>query len=370
MQNLVRMRFVPAGPSVDPHQEVGRVRGTPYSLWTILVIVLLLTADSALSGPLCAATAAGYHLLANRTLGGEGFWDYLAIDQKARRLYISRWSHVMVLDADSYQVIGDITGIQGVHGIAIVPEFGNGFITEDEANRVTIFDLRTLKKTGTAKTGNSPDGMIYDSSSKRVFVFSGDGKVTAVNAATGAVEGSAELGGSPEFAASDGRGHIYNNLEDKSEVVQIDSASLRILKRWSLAPGESPSGMAIDVVHHRLFVGCRNRKLVVMDSDTGKVVTTVPIGDGVDANRFDPETNLVFSSNGDGTLTVVHEDSENVYSVIADVPTRRGARTMELDSRTHRVYLVTAQLGPQPTQPHTPPPMVPGTFELLVYGQM
>ncbi|MGA9464052.1 MAG: YncE family protein [Terracidiphilus sp.] len=348
------------------------MRGTLYSRWTMLLVVLLvLAADSALlSGPLYAATAAGYHLLAHRTLGGEDFWDYLAIDQQARRLYISRWSHVMVVDADSYQLVGNIPGIQGVHGIAIAPEFGKGFITEDEANRIMIFDLRTLTKTATAMTGNSPDGMIYDSSSKRVFVFSGDGKVTAVNAATGEVVGSAALGGSPEFAASDGRGHIYNNLEDKSEVVQIDSRNLRILNRWSLAPGESPSGMAIDAVHHRLFVGCRNRKLVVMDSDTGKVVTTIPISDGVDANRFDPATNLVFSSNGVGTLTVVHEDSENAYSLVASIPTKRGARTMELDPRTHRVYLVTAQLGPQPSQPHTPPPMVSGTFELLVYGQM
>jgi DNA-binding beta-propeller fold protein YncE len=347
------------------------VRGTLNSLWSMLVIVLLvLTADSALNGPLYAATAAGYHLLAHRTLGGEDFWDYLAIDQQARRLYISRWSHVMVVDADSYRVVGDIPGIQGVHGIAIAPEFGRGFITEDEANRITIFDLRTLKKTAIAKTGNSPDGMIYDSASKRVFVFSGDGKVTAVNAATGEVVGSATLGGSPEFAASDGRGHIYNNLEDKSEVVQIDSRNLRILNRWSLAPGKSPSGMAIDAVHHRLFVGCRNQKLVVMDSDTGKVVTTLPIGGGVDANRFDPATNLVFSSNGVGSLTVVHEDSENAYSLVASIATKRGARTMELDPRTHRVYLVTAQLGPQPSQPHTPPPMVPGTFELLVFGQM
>ena len=346
------------------------MRGILNSIWTTIFVLLVVTAYSATSDPIGAATAEDYRLLARRTLGGEGFWDYFAIDQQARRLYISRWSHVMVVDADSYQVVGDIPGIEGVHGIAIAPELGRGFITEDEANRITIFDLRTLKKTATAKTGNGPDGMIYDSSSKRVIVFSGDGKVTAVNAATGSVAGSAELGGSPEFAASDGRGHIYNNLEDKNEVVQIDSGNLRILNRWSLAPGESPSGMAIDAVHHRLFVGCRNRKLVVMDSDTGKVVTTVPIGDGVDANRFDPVTNLVFSSNGDGTLTVVHEDSANVYSGIANVPTRRGARTMELDPQTHRVYLVTAQLGLQPTQPHTPPPMVPGTFELLVYGQM
>jgi DNA-binding beta-propeller fold protein YncE len=232
-----------------------------------------------------------------------------------------------------------------------------------------IFDLRTMKKTATAKTGSSPDGIIYDSSSKRVFVFSGDGKVTAVNAATGKVVGVAELGGSPEFATSDGRGHIYNNLEDKNQVLQIDSMTLRILNRWSLAPGESPSGMTIDAAQRRLFIGCRNQKLVVMDSDTGKVVTTVPIGEGVDANRFDPDTKVVFSSNGDGTMTIVHEDSADVYSVTANVHTQRGARTMELDPQTHRVYLVTAQLGPQPTQPHTPPPMVPGTFELLVFGR-
>ncbi|MGB6687973.1 MAG: PQQ-binding-like beta-propeller repeat protein [Terracidiphilus sp.] len=347
------------------------MRSTLHSNWATLIIVLLvLTAYSATSDPLFAATAEDYHLLARLTIGGDGFWDYLAIDTQARRLYISRWSHVMVVDADSYRIVGDIPGIQGVHGIAIAPEFGRGFITEDEANRITIFDLRTLKKTATARTGNSPDGIIYDSSSKRAFVFSKDGKVTAVNAATGEVVGSAELGGSPEFAASDGRGHIYNNLEDKNQVLQIDSRSLRILNRWSLAPGESPSGMAIDAAHQRLFVGCHNRKLVVMNSDTGKVVTTIPIGAGVDANRFDPDSKIVFSSNGDGTLTVVHEDSADAYSVIANLSTQRGARTMELDPRTHRVYLVTAQLGPQPAQPHTPPAMVPGTFELLVFGQM
>jgi DNA-binding beta-propeller fold protein YncE len=347
------------------------VKGTLHSFWTTLIIALLVfAANSAPSGRLFAASAADYHLVTRLTLGGEGFWDYLAIDQQARRLYISRWSHVMVVDADNYHVVGDIPGIRGVHGIAVAPEFGRGFITEDEANRITIFDLRTLKKVATAVTGNSPDGIIYDSNSKRVFVFSGDGKVTAVNAATGEVVGSALLGGSPEFAASDGRGHIYSNLEDKSEVVQIDSRTLQVLNRWSLAPGESPSGMAIDPAHSRLFVGCRNRRLVVMNSDTGNIVTTLPIGDGVDAIRFDPGTKIAFSSNGDGTLTLVHEDSADMYSVIAIVPTQRGARTMELDPETHRVYLVTARLGPQPTQPHTPPEMVPGTFELLVFGRI
>jgi DNA-binding beta-propeller fold protein YncE len=335
---------------------------------TRVSVFTLLTISLTAIGWLFAATTTAYRQLTRRTLGGEGFWDYLAIDQQSRRLYISRWSHVMVVDADSYQVIGDIPGIHGVHGIAIAPEFGRGFITEDEADRITIFDLKTLQKTATAKTGKGPDATIYDPNSKRAFVFSGDGKVTAVSAATGAVVGSAGLGGSPEFAASDNRGHIYNSLEDKSQVLQIDAKTLRIQNRWSLAPGESPSGMAIDTAHHRIFIGCCNRRLVVMNADTGKVVTTIPIGDGVDANRFDPVTQTVFSSNGDGTLTIIHEDAANSYSIIANLRTRRGARTMELDPKTHRVYLVSAQLGPQPTTPRTPPAMVPGTFELLVYG--
>lgn len=335
---------------------------------TLVSVFTLLTISLTAIGWLFAATTTAYHQLTRRTLGGEGFWDYLAIDQQSRRLYISRWSHVMVVDADSYQVIGNIPDIHGVHGIAIAPEFARGFISEDEVDRITIFDLKTLQKTATAKTGKGPDATIYDPNSQRVFVFSGDGKVTAVSAATGAVVGSAELGGRPEFAASDNRGHIYNNLEDKSQVLQIDAKTLRIQNRWSLAPGESPSGMAIDTAHRRIFIGCRNRTLVVMNADTGKVVTTIPIGDGVDANRFDPVTQTIFSSNGDGTLTIIHEDAANSYSIIANLRTRRGARTMELDPKTHRVYLVSAQLGPQPTTPHTPPAMVPGTFELLVYG--
>jgi DNA-binding beta-propeller fold protein YncE len=338
--------------------------------WTLgFLVFTILAASSAATGPVFAAPAASYQLLARLTLGGEGLWDYLAIDQQARRLYISRWSHVMVVDADRYQVVGDIPEIRGVHGIAIASEFRRGFITEDDENRITVFDLGTLNKIATAKTGDGPDAAIYDPGSKRVFVFSRDGKVTAVNAATGEVLGNAELGGSPEFAAPDGRGHIYNNLEDKNQVLQIDAKTLRVLHRWPLTPGDSPSGMAIDVAHHRLFIGCRNKTLVVMNSDNGHVVTTVPIGDGVDANRFDPETQMLFSSNGDGTLTIVHEDSPNSYSVVANVATQRGARTMELDPTTHRVYLVSAELGPQPTTPHTPPPMVPGTFDLLVYGQ-
>jgi DNA-binding beta-propeller fold protein YncE len=341
--------------------------------WCALPIFVALLILASLWAPTrrraMAATASGYHSLAKVTLGGEGFWDYLAMDAVARRLYISRWTHVMVVDADSYQVVGDIPGIEGVHGIAIAREFGRGFISEDEANRVTIFDLKTLKKIGSATTGQNPDAVIYDPASKRVFAFSGhDGTATAIDAATGSVAGTINLGGSPEYAAADREGHIYNNLEDKNEVVEIDSKTLKIVNRWPLAPGESPSAMAIDLRHRRLFIGCHNKMMVVMDADSGKVVASPPIGEGVDAARFDPGSQLLFSSNGDGTLTVIHEDSPDKYSVIDNVQTERGARTMELDKKTHRIYTVTADLGPQPTEPHEPPTMVPGTFRLLVFG--
>lgn len=335
-----------------------------------MVLVLLWATPTAVMG----AGASGYHILTRLTLGGEGFWDYLTIDSDARRLYICRWTHVMVVDADSYKVVGDIPDIGGVHGIAIAREFGWGFISEGEANQVTIFDLKTLKKIGAVKTGQGPDGIIYDPASKRVFAFNGDsGTATAIDAGTGSVAGSIELGGDPEFAAADGQGHVYNNLEDKSEVVQIDSRTLKVLKRWPLAPGSSPSAMAMDRPHRRLFVGCRNKLMIVMDADTGKVVAHLPIGDGVDASRFDPKTQLIFGSNGDGTLTVIHEDSPDKYTVVDNIMTQRGARTMELDPRTHRLFSVTAKLGPQPAptaeDAHPLPPMTPGTFTLLVLGQ-
>jgi DNA-binding beta-propeller fold protein YncE len=321
-------------------------------------------------GKAMAATSSGYRVLARRTLGGEGFWDYLTLDPVARRLYVARWTHVMVVDADSYQAVGDIPDIAGAHGIALAREFGRGFITEGEGNQVAIFDLRTLKKIGTAKTGQGPDGIIYDPNSKRVFAFNGqDGSATVIEASTGAVVGTVHLGGSPEFAAADGEGHVYNNLEDKNQVLEIDSKTLKVLNRWSIAPGESPSAMAIDRRHHRLFIGCHNKLMVVMDADTGKVVATAAIGEGVDAARFDPSTQFVFSSNGEGSLTVVHEDSPDRYTVVENVKTERGARTMELDPKTHRICTVTADLGPQPSEPHEPPPMVPGSFRLLVLGQ-
>jgi len=342
----------------------------------LVLFFVIATAGAAWAGlgnPKLAAAADSYYLLKKVTLGGEGFWDYLGIDEGARRLYISRGSHVMVLDADSYQVVGDIPNTPGVHGIAVASEFGRGYTSDGQAAQVTIFDLKTLKTLGTAKTGEGPDGIIYDPGSKRVFTFNGRGQSsTAIDAATGDVAGTIELGGRPEFAADDGQGHVYNNLEDKSVVLEIDSKSLKVLNRWPLAPGESPSGMAIDPEHRRLFIGCHNKMMVVMDADSGKVVATPAIGEGVDANRFDPGTQLAFSSNGDGTLTVVHQDSPDKYTVVDNVQTQRGARTMEIDLKTHRVFLVTAEFGPMPANPQPGerrrPPMIPGSFSLLVFG--
>jgi len=321
-----------------------------------------------------ATPEGGYHLIKKVTLGGEGFWDYLKVDPDGRRLYISRGTHVMVVDADTYAVVGDIPDTQGVHGIAIAADLGRGFTSNGRSNTVTIFDLKTLKVLGTPATDEGPDAIVYDPASKRVFTFNGHGgSTTAIDAATGNVVGTIKLDGRPEFAVPDGKGHIYNNLEDKSLVVEIDTQALKVTQRWPLAPGDSPSGIAMDTQHRRLFSGCHNGMMVVMDADSGKVIATPAIGQGVDANGFDPGTGLAFSSNGDGTLTVVHEDLPDKFTVVDNVQTQRGARTMALDEKTHNVFLVTAEFEPLPagTPPseRRRPTMKPGTFTLLVVGQ-
>ncbi|HUI42858.1 MAG TPA: YncE family protein [Terriglobia bacterium] len=320
-----------------------------------------------------AGTAAGYHVVVTYVIGGEGGWDYLTVDSEARRVYISRGTHVMVMDPDTGKVLGDIPGTDGVHGIALAPELNRGFISDGRSSEVTIFDLKTLKTLDTVKvTGQNPDCIAYDPASKRVFTFNGrSGNSTAIDAATGKVVGTIDLGGRPEFAVADGRGHIYNNLEDKSEQVAIDTQTLKVTHRWPLAPCESPSGLAIDREHRRLFAGCDNQKMAITDPDAGKVVTTVPIGEGVDANGFDPGSQLAFSSNGEsGTLTVVHEDAPDQYTVLGNVPTALRARTMALDLKTHHVFVVTARFLPQPAEatpenPRRRPPMVPGSFRVI-----
>lgn len=331
-------------------------------------ILLLCTLASA------APASSGYHLLKKVVLGGEGGWDYLTVDSANRHLFISRGTHVIVLDADTYAVVGDIPDTKGVHGIALASDAGRGYTSNGASNTATFFDLKTLKVMGTIPTGQGPDGIIYDPASHRVFTMNGRGEsTTAIDAATGTAVATVPLGGRPEFAAADGKGHVYVNLEDKSKVVALDSKALKILNTWPMAPGESPSGMAMDAMHRRIFSGCRNKMMTVMDADSGKVITTVPIGQGVDANGFDPKTRFAFSSNGDGTLTVAHEDSPNKFTVVENVQTQRGARTMALDAKTHHIYLVTAEFGAAPaptaTQPRRRPPLVPNTFTLLVFGK-
>jgi DNA-binding beta-propeller fold protein YncE len=315
-----------------------------------------------------------FHLLRKLEIGGEGGWDYLIVDNDMRRLYVSHATRVVVIDADKGAVIGEIPNTNGVHGIAIASELGRGFTSNGRDGTATIFDLKTLKIIGQAKTGRNPDAIIYDPASRRVFAFNGASHdATAIDAESGAVAGSIELGGKPEFAVADGKGLVYVNIEDKSEVVEIDSKNLKVNARWPLAPGEEPSGMAMDRKARRLFIVCSNKKMIVMDADKGRVITSLPIGEGVDAAAFDPEKKLVFASNGEGTLTVVRQDSADKYSVIENATTQRGARTMALDPKTHNVYLPTAQFGPPPAptpeRPHPRPSIMPGSFVILVFGK-
>lgn len=344
--------------------------------FSLASLALILIASVVLDGKAGRAdsrppSASGYRLTSRIEIGGEGGWDYLTVDAAARRLYVSRSTRVTVLDVDTGKPVGEITGTNGVHGIAIASDLGRGYTSNGRNGSVTIFDLKTLKPLGQVKVGANPDAIIYDSATRRVFAFNrGSSDVSAIDAADGKVAGLIALGGHPEFAASDGKGTVFVNLDDKSEVVVLDSRKLEVKSRWPVAPGEDPSGMAMDLKHRRLFIGCGNKKMIVMNADNGRVVADLPIGGGVDATAFDPDTGLAFSSNGEGTLTVVHEDGADKFRVVEDVPTARGARTMALDPKTHKVFLATAKFGPPPAptpdRPHPRPSVVPGSFVILV----
>jgi YVTN family beta-propeller protein len=349
-------------------------------IFTVSIAALALAASigsASLNGKSASTTPgpSGYHLLKKITLGGEGGWDYITFDSPTRRLFISRQSKVIVLDVESEKAVGEIPNTEGVHGIALAPEFGRGFTSNGRANTVTIFDLKTLAVIGTVQAGTNPDAIVYDPASKRVFAMNGrSSNSTAIDAATGKVVAAIPLSGKPEFAVADGAGHVYVNIEDKNEMWQIDSQKLAAITHWPLAPCDEPSGLAIDVEHHRLFAGCDNKIIAVVNADTGKVIATPPIGDGVDANAFDPGTGFVFSSNGEsGTLSVIHEDTPDKYSVVENVPTQKSARTMALDPKTHEVFLVAAQFGPRPAPtaetPHLRPPILPNSFVALIYGR-
>ncbi len=330
----------------------------------------------ALAATSFAAAGPGYKVKTTYKVGGDGGWDYLTADGSARRLYISRGTHVIVLDLDSGKNVGDIPDTPGVHGIALAPELGKGFTSNGREGTVTIFDIKTLAPIGAkVKVGENPDAILYDPFTKRVFTFNGHSQdSTAIDATDGKVLGTIKLDGKPEFAASDAKGGIWINIEDKSELVAIDPAKLEIKSKWPLAPCTEPSGLAIDRKNRRLFVGCDNKMMAVVDADSGKVLATPPIGEGVDATGFDPETGLAFASCGqDGVLTVVKEDSPGKFSVAETVPTEKGARTMALDEKTHNVYVVTAKFGPRPAptadNPHPRPPILPDSFVVLVVGK-
>ncbi len=315
------------------------------------------------------AANTGYHVITRFQLGGEGGWDYLTVDSEAGRLYISRSTHVMVVDLETGKPAGDIPDTPGVHGIALAPELNRGFTSNGRADTSTIFDLKTLKVIGQVKTGANPDAIVYDPFSGLVFTFNGRSQdATLFNAATGEVVKTLALGGKPEFAAADGKGKVYVNIENTSEAAEIDSQKLLVTKRFSLKPGDEPTGMAIDQKRHRVFSGCHNKLMTVLDVESGKVAAMVPIGERVDGNGFDRELGLAFSSNGDGTLTVVRESSPGKFEVAETVTTQAGARTMAIDPKTHNIYLPTAEFAPT-TDPKARPKIVEGSFVVLVVGR-
>ncbi len=336
----------------------------------VTLIVFLITLGV---GACIAQKPSGYHFLNKIEVGGGDGWDALIADPEAHRLYVSHATHVVVIDTATDKVVGDIPGTNGIHGIAIAEKLGKGFTSNGRDNTVTIFDLKTLKTLGTVKTDKNPDIIIFDPASNRVFVFNGgSNNATVIDAAGGSVAGTVALGGKPEFAASNGKGTVFVNLEDKSEVAAIDSNKLVVTTRWPIAPGIEPTGLAIDAKTQRLFIVCANKKMVVMDAVTGKVITDLPTGDGTDGAEFDPGTRFAFASNGEGTLTVVHEDSKDKFSVVENVTTQPRARTIAVDTKTHKVYLPAAQFGPAPAtttaQPRPRAPMLPNSFVILVYG--
>ena len=324
-------------------------------------------------GSLLAQTEAGgtYHVARDLKLGGDGRWDLIIVDTASHRLFIARQTRVMVVDPESGKLLGEVPGLNGAHGVALAYAAGHGFATSGRDSSVTMFDLKTLHVLGRTRAADDADAVLYDPASKRIFTFNGDaGSSSIIDPVSGKLVGSIPLGGKPEFGVSSGRGRLYVNLEDKAEIAEIDPAAMRVLRRWSLAPCEEPTGLAIDRVHHLLFSGCHNKLMAISSASEGKVIAQVPIGGGVDGDAFDPSSQLAFASNGDGTLTVVHEDSPTRFHVVATVTTRPGARTMGLDERTHRIYTVTAAFGPTPpatpSEPRPRPSLVPGTFSLLV----
>ncbi len=324
-----------------------------------------------LSLAVAVSAFAAWSVVRHIPIGGTGGWDYVAIDSVSRRAYVSHSDRVEVVDIDAGKVVGLIPDTPGVHGIAIDHAGGRGFISSGRVSMMTIFDLKTLKRINDVKsTGDNPDAIMFDPATNHVLTFNGRGKNATVFDTHGKVVATIALGGKPEFGVSDGRGRVFVNIEDTNELAVIDAKTNVVAERWKLAPCESPSGLAIDRKHHRLFTVCGNEMMAIVDATNGKIVTTVPTGKGTDAAVFDDEKQLAFASNGQSaTLTVVHESTPDKYEVLDNVATQRSARTMALDTKTHHIFLPAAKFGdaPAPTEknPRPRPPVVPGSFELL-----
>lgn len=355
-----------------PTRRAHCVRRLPDARLAALGLLLALAAAGL--APLRAqGSGPRYHVTKRIPVGGpDGFWDYLTVDTAGNRLFVSHGTRVQVIDLAGDSVSGEIPGTPGVHGVALVPGLGRGYTSNGSDSTVTVFDLRTLRPIHTIQvTGRNPDAILYDPHSRRVLTFNHSrGNVSAIDPAGDSVVGTIPVGGTLEFAVSDGAGHVFVNVEDRSQLVEIDPDGLRVVARWPLAPCEEPTGLAIDRAHGRLFVGCGNRLMAVVDAGDGHVVAALPVGPGVDATRFDPGRGLAFASAGAGTITVVREDDPDHYSVVESVPTARGARTMGLDERTHRLYTATMKFGPAPAptadHPRPRPRPVPGSFAVLV----
>jgi YVTN family beta-propeller protein len=317
-----------------------------------------------------AQSSSGYHVVKKIAVGGEGGWDYITFDARSHRLFASHGTKVEVISTDSDKVIGEIPKTEGVHGIAVANEFGRCFISNGRASTVSIVDLKTLKLIDTVAVGKNPDAILYDPFSKRVFVFNGrSNDATILDAKKGTVLSTLPLGGKPEFSATNGKGRVFVNIEDKSEIVAIDAKEMKILSRWPIKPGEEPSGLAIDVKNNRLFSVCSNKLMVILDADKGTVIASLPIGDRTDGCAFDWQTGLMFSANGEGTMTVVREDSPSKFSVLETVKTQIGGRTITVDPATHTLYIPTAEFGPAPAptpeRPRPRPAILPNTFCIL-----
>lgn len=339
-------------------------------VWSVLGVVTL--------GAIAMGMAAtgSYHLLKKYPFGAaEGstreYFDYITVDSSARRVYLSHGTEIKVMDADKGSLIGNITGLKQDHGVAVATEFGRGFISDGAEGKAIIFDLKTLKVTGEVKADQDADGIIYDPASKRVFVMNGDPhSSTVIDAKNGNVVGTIDLGGGPEFAVADGKGSVFVNIEDKNELVAIDSQTLKIKSRWPVAPAGSPTALAMDQQHRRLFSAGRNpQMLVVMDADSGKVVQSFPISSGVDAAAYEPESGLIFASTREGMIHIFHEDSPDKFSEVEKVQTEFGAKTMGLDTKTHNLFVDTADFAPPAQDARGQRRAVPGTFRVLVYGR-